>query len=39
MKKIIQILLLCFCFESFSQEAEIEFPQDIDKKHELSMML
>ena len=37
MKKIIHILLLCFCLESFSQETQIEFPQDIDKKHELSM--
>ena len=37
MKKIIHLHLLCFCLESFSQETEIEFPQDIDKKHELSM--
>ena len=37
MKKLILTLFLCFSLGAFSQEIEIEFPQDIDKKHELSI--
>ena len=37
MKKLLPFLLLCYSFGAFSQTSESGFPQDIDKKHEVTM--
>lgn len=36
MRKLLLALLLCTSILGFGQEKEIEFPQDVDKKHELT---
>ena len=36
MKKLLFILTLCFSVSIFSQETEPDFPQDVDKRHEIT---
>lgn len=37
MKRITLLLLLCITTISFAQEKEVEYPQDLNKKHEIKL--